>query len=110
MATKPFFKISRPFREDRPIGGSSTIPQQGYTPGEWVKRIQSGLALPTEHSAAECVTDVDAQLRRLDLDINRRRELIAQHKIKFSRPPAPSDSVVDPKETKEAVPPATDNT
>lgn len=75
---------SRPFVDDRPMGHSATIPNQGFTPSDWVKRLKSGLALPVEHTPASCTSEVDATLRRANLDLNVRRELIAKHKVKFS--------------------------
>lgn len=67
---------------------SMTVPNMGFSPGEWIRRYQSGAAIPPAPSEVSIASDIDARLMRPNIDLNRRRELIAAHKVKFAVPPA----------------------
>lgn len=67
---------------------SMTVPNMGFSPGEWIRRYQSGAAVPPAPSEVTIASNIDAQLMRPNIDINRRREIIAAHKVKFAVPPA----------------------
>lgn len=67
---------------------SATVPNMGFSPGEWIRRYQSGAAVPPAPSEVSIASDIDAKLMRPNIDLNRRREIIAAHKVKFAVPPA----------------------
>lgn len=76
MDRKPYKPCKAP-QSERKYSASITRPGQGFTPGEWVRRLQSGTAqMPPPGKRGVIVTPQQAHLQRMNLDYTERAKLL----------------------------------
>lgn len=92
------FNYSRPKPRLPEYGASVTRPGQGFTPGEWMRRLQAGTAQAPPPGKFGVVTSRDvAEMHRMDLDLTDRAKMVADRikvvkKESQAKPVPPSEA------------------